>query len=207
MERNYVTLASFWGREVKHRHISNNSKSLVVLFPGKNYPCELPLLYYSSQSAIENNHDVLLLEYGYQSARTDLEYEDIPILVDECKKAIQQVKEPYSTLVFVSKSLGTVISGKVAEELIDGGPIKQLFLTPLNETVPYIQNSNCLVIYGTNDPQFSQESRESIEGFKDVQVHSFLNGTHSLEVGSVNESLNVLKEIVELYGEFFKDIG
>lgn len=206
METNYVTLPSFWGREVKHRHISNNSKSLVVFFPGKYYLCERPLLFYSSQSAIENNHDVLLLEYGYQSARKDLEFEDLAILVEECKRAIQLIKEQYSTLVFVSKSLGTVISGKVADELSDDGRIKQLFLTPLNETVPYIQNSNCLVIYGLNDQQFSQESRESIEGFKDVLVHSIPNATHSLEVGSVSESLNVLQEIVELYGDFFKDI-
>lgn len=203
MNRSYILLPSFWGREVRHRYISNGSSSLVVIFPGKNYPCQLPLLYYASLSAIENNHDVLLLEYGYQSARSELEIDDLHVLVEECARAIHQVVENYESLIFVSKSLGTIVAGQVAEAIEDKD-IRQLYLTPLNRTVPYIQRSRGIVIYGTKDPSFNNQSIEAIEYLNDMEVHPIQNATHSLEVEMVSHSLVIMNEIVDIYQSFFK---
>lgn len=203
MNRSYLSFPSLWGREVKHRYISNDSSSLVVIFPGKNYPCQLPLLYYASQSAIENNHDVLQLEYGYQSARVELEFDDIHVLVEECAQAIHQIMEKYENLIFVSKSLGTIVAGQVAEAIEDKD-IRHIYLTPVDRTVPYIQSSRGMVIYGTKDPEFNNHSTQAIEYLNDMEVHPIQDATHSLEVETVSHSLVIMNEIVDIYQTFFK---
>lgn len=192
-----------WGREVRHRYISNGSSSLVVIFPGKNYPCELPLLYYASLSAIENNHDVLLLEYGYQSARAELEFDDIHVLMEECTQAIHQIMDKYESLIFVSKSLGTIVAGQVAEAIEDKD-IRHIYLTPVDRTVPYIQSSRGIVIYGTKDSQFNNKSTQAIEYLNDMEVYPIQDATHSLEVETVSDSLVIMNEIVDIYQRFFK---
>lgn len=203
MNRSYLSFPSVWGREVRHRYISNGSSSLVVIFPGKNYPCQLPLLYYASLSAIENNHDVLQLEYGYQSARTELEFDDLHVLVEECAQAIHEVMEKYEKLIFVSKSLGTIVAGQVAEAIEDKD-IRHIYLTPVDRTVPYIQSSRGMVIYGTKDPQFNNQSTQAIEYLNDIEVYPIQDATHSLEVETVSHSLVIMNEIVDIYQTFLK---
>ncbi|OAB45599.1 alpha/beta hydrolase [Paenibacillus antarcticus] len=203
MMNSYILRPSFWGREVKHRYIHNDSASLVVIFPGKNYSCELPLLYYASQSAIEHNHDILLLEYGYQSARVELEFEALSVLVDECTQAIIQIMASYDNLIFVSKSLGTIVAGQVAEA-IDNKGIRHVYLTPLDETVPYIQHARGIVVYGTQDRLFSKQSIQAIEGLNNIEVHAIEEGTHALEVGTVRGSLIIMNAIVDIYDSFFQ---
>lgn len=203
MNRSYMLLPSFWGREVRHTYISNGSTSLVVIFPGKNYSCELPLLYYASQSAMENNHDVLRLEYGYHSAREELKLEELSVLVEECTQAIHQIIEKYESLIFVSKSLGTIVAGQVAEAIEDKD-IRHIYLTPLDGTVSYIQKSRGMVIYGTKDPVFNNQSIEAIEYLNEMEVHPIKDATHSLEVDTVSHSLTLMSEIVDIYQSFFK---
>ncbi|OAB36717.1 hypothetical protein PMSD_10355 [Paenibacillus macquariensis subsp. defensor] len=204
MDKSHIVLPSYWGGEVRHTYISNDSSSLVVVFPGKNYSCELPLLYYASQSAIEHNHDVLQLEYGYQSARVELEFEALSVLVDECTQAIIQIMASYDNLIFVSKSLGTIVAGQVAEAIADKG-IRHVYLTPLDDTVPYIQHASGIVVYGTHDRVFSKQSIQAIEGFNNIEIHAIEDGTHALEVGTVRGSLIIMNAIVGIYDTFFSE--
>ncbi|MNN26086.1 hypothetical protein D3C81_1395840 [compost metagenome] len=202
MEKNYIRLPSFWGMETRHEHISNHSSSLVVLFPGKNYSCDLPLLYYARSCAVECKHDVLSLEYGYQSARTEHEEHDLPIVTKECLIAIQQIADQYSNIIFVSKSMGTIIAGEIAKEL-GYDKIQHIYLTPLDQSVMYIQQSKGIVIYGTNDPMFSEEQAKLIEAIG-IRVVPIKNASHSLEVGHIFDSLEILSSIIQIYFDFFQ---
>jgi len=53
---------SYWGTELRQKLITVHERnhSLVVLFPGRNYPCELPVLYYAGNSAIQYQYDLLI---------------------------------------------------------------------------------------------------------------------------------------------------
>lgn len=93
----------------------NDNTSLAVLFPGQNYSCELPLLYYAGKSAYDAGHDLFILEYGYQSARRPFEETNVDKVIHECYNSIKQVINNYDHVTFVSKSLGTYIAGKTAE--------------------------------------------------------------------------------------------
>lgn len=203
MNVNYLSFPSYWGREVRHKYLSNTSSSLVVVFPGKNYSCDLPLLYYAGRCAVEAGHDALLLEYGYQSARTDLDIDKLKLIIQECLVAVQQMATQYSNIIFVSKSLGTAIAGEVAK-IIGYDRIQHVYLTPLESTVAHIQNSKGIVIYGTNDSLFNDHYVRSIEHVEDMKVYPIANANHSLELDNTKESIAIMSKIIEKYTNFFE---
>lgn len=204
MSVNNIIMSSFWGREVRHKYITQGSKALAVIFPGKNYSTDRSLLDYAAKVAREHNCDILLLEYGYQSARMDFKREEMNIIIGECKEAIASLPE-YSDFLFISKSMGTVIAGRSAEELGIQKKTSHLYITPLAETVPLIQQSQGTVIYGSSDPLFGEQHSSEISGLNHMKVYRIDDANHSLEVGSVNESLAVLLVIINFYHEFFRD--
>ncbi len=63
-------------------------------------------------------------------------------------------------VVFISKSMGTVVAGEV-----DGKrqlPVKHIFLTSVIETVPFINSTDRIVIYGSADSLFGDEALQQI---------------------------------------------
>ncbi|ANS74221.1 hypothetical protein AWM70_06180 [Paenibacillus yonginensis] len=216
MNRSIISMPSAWGRNVEHRYYwggsanrtdgvskgSTDGAKLAVIFPGKAYPCTMPLLYYAAQSALEHGCDVLELEYGFQSARTAFELEDLNILLYECKHAMDQIKHKYEQMVFVSKSIGTLVAGQIGE-MLGQDAVRQLFLTPMDGTLPFIQSSRCTVIYGTGDSVFSPASVKAAGEAERAEVHSFEGADHMLGLGNVQQSLSVLCETCVLYDQFF----
>lgn len=206
MKPTIIQLPSDWGNEVRHRYFTGHtplSTTLVVLFPGLAYSCELPLLYYAQQSAIEHHYDVLALEYGDQSARTDFKFEKLEQLVEECLQAIAQVSSKYDQYIFISKSLGTVIAGEVSRRFAED-TVQHIYLTPIELTVPYIKETSGYVIYGTRDEWFSEQSIRHIQGLPQIRPYPVLEASHNLEVDTVAHSLLVMREIVLLYKSFME---
>jgi hypothetical protein len=202
MQVDKIILPSDWGRDISHKHIKNNNFSVAVFFPGQNYSCELPLLYFTGKSAYDAGHDLLMLEYGYQTARTAFEESEVDKVIYECYNSIKQIINNYKDVVFVSKSLGTYIAGKTAE-LFPDRPIRHLFLTPIRSTIPIIEKFGGLVICGTKDQIFSENDIEQIERFENTDVLKIKDANHALEVENLNQSLDILKTLVEVSNRFF----
>lgn len=199
-----IVMSSHWGREVRHKLIAQGSKVLAVVFPGQNYSAERPLLDYAGKLAREYGCDLLLLEYGYQAARVSFKREEIDIVAEECKIALASLPD-YEQLLFISKSMGTIIAGKVASEPGMGEKVSHLFLTPVPESLPFIRQSRGSVIYGGSDPMFTGQHPAELSSMKQVRVYRIDDANHALEVDSVNESLAVLLVIINFYHEFFRD--
>jgi hypothetical protein len=199
-----ILLPSEWGREITVKHIRNNNSLVAVFFPGQNYSCELPLLYYTGKSALDAGYDLLMLEYGYQSARTSFEEAKIDTLIQECFRAINLVIDNYKKAVFVSKSLGTYIAGRTAE-LFEGRSVEHLFLTPIKSSIPLIEKYGGLVICGTNDPVFKEKDMDQIATFPNTVVRRMQDANHALEVDDLNQSLEILKALTEDANRFFKE--
>lgn len=199
-----IVMSSHWGREVRHKLIAQGSKVLAVVFPGQNYSAERPLLDYAGKLAREYGCDLLLLEYGYQAARVSFKREEIDIVAEECKIALASLPD-YEQLLFISKSMGTIIAGKVASEPGMGEKVSHLFLTPVPESLPFIRQSRGSVIYGGSDPMFTGQHPAELSNMKQVRVYRIDDANHALEVDSVNESLAVLLVIINFYHEFFRD--
>ncbi|GJM78963.1 hypothetical protein HMSSN139_14590 [Paenibacillus sp. HMSSN-139] len=125
--------------------------------PRENYSCEKPTLHYAGLAARECGYDILALEYGYQAARTELEYREIPKIIEDSERAVRQLIGSYEEIVFISKSLGTVVAGEVHRKLGAGANVRHIYLTPIPDTLPYIHETRAVVVYGTKDDLFPAE--------------------------------------------------
>ncbi|WP_336770977.1 alpha/beta hydrolase [Paenibacillus sp. MMO-58] len=202
MKIEVVSIPSYWGTEVKQKFISvkEQNNKLVVLFPGKNYSCELPLLYYAGNAAIQHQYDLFKLEYGYQAARTSLEINDLSKVINECFDSIKKKVDNYDEIIFISKSMGTIVAGEVYRRL--QVRVKHIYLTPLVETIPFINASEGIVIYGGNDPNFTKENANEIESKQ--TVFEIPNADHGLETGNINENLTILKKVIDVYKQILR---
>ena len=202
LKRKIIETQSHWGTTCRHIHITQGSSTLVILFPGKSYSCDRSLLYYATQSALEKGNDVLQLEYGYQVTRTELESDQMDILVKECTEAIRlSTLHSYTHYTSVSKSLGTLVAGGVFDQY-KALPVRHIFLTPLDQTLPYIAQSQGLLLYGTDDPMFSQSSREQVKHLQQIDTIVLPEANHSLESPNTEKSLQFLRQVVIQYNEF-----
>lgn len=202
MQANKISFPSAWGRDLSLKHVTNDSSSVAVFFPGQNYSCELPLLYYTSHAALDAGHDLLLLEYGFQAARTPFEASAIDAVIQECSDSIRPIVERYEHIVFVGKSLGTLIAGNTADRFAPR-PIRHLFLAPLRATVPVIEKYGGLVVSGTNDPHFQEEDRKQIAHLPGVDARFIQGADHALEVDDRGRSLAIVHALMEDAKRFF----
>jgi len=181
--------------------VASEKKNLVVLFPGTGYTVSSPLLYYADFKYYVKGYDNIKINYG-ECVRKDISWdeiiENIKVHVSEQIKNVDFSK--YEDVLFVSKSLGTIIAGWLADKLAIN--IRHIYLTPLGGTLQYIKSGKniSIVIAGTKD-NFMEACvlAEHCEREK-IKLELIENTGHSLEIaGDMNVNIDILKRIVELY--------
>lgn len=202
MKVEILKVASSWKTDMRQKYyqVKENNDRLVVLFPGKNYPCDKPILHFAGTSAIQSGYDLMVLEYGYQAARENLDMSELHRVIEESHESVQRIISKYEQVIFISKSLGTIVAGEVHEKL--DIPIRHLFLTPIKDTIPYINKFNGLVVYGTKDEVFNDQLAKHINIDEVREVIEIPNANHSLESNDVAESIEILGRIVRIYMNF-----
>lgn len=199
-----ITLPTSWGVHAVYRLLESEESAsvLAVEFPGAHYGVEKPPFHFIRKSALQMGIDTLSLEYGYQAARvkTDFPEEVLRTIVDDLANVWDSVAlDKYERILFISKSMGTLIAGRMAEKL--HVPIEHVFLTPLRATLPYMRES-CLVVTGTEDPLFPADVREQIpEGTEVLLVQG---ADHGLETPDWKESLEIVRMIAERLEAFMR---
>lgn len=207
-----VPVESSWGMKTRNHLTAHHpsSSTLTVLFPGANYPCEAPLLWYARMGALYAGSDVLALEYGYWAAHTEPNFEhDWTRIVEEAVAAIQQARSgaQYRSLVFVSKSIGTYMAGQAARRLPDL-PIRHLFLTPIRSAIPLMLEHGGRVVVGDRDPAFQSEHIAQVSSAQNLAVTVVPGAKHSLEVdGDIAGSLHILRQVADLGAELARTNG
>lgn len=205
MKLENLMVPSFWKTEMRQKYyqLQEDNRKLVVLFPGKNYPCDKPILHFAGASAIQSGYDLMVLEYGYQAARTDLDIHDLQRVIEESHESVQRIISKYNEVVFISKSIGTIVAGEVHGKL--DIPIKHLFLTPIKDTIHYINRFKGLVVYGSKDEVFNHELANQIKLDKGTEVIEIPNANHSLEADHAPESVEILSKLVGIYMNFLNE--
>lgn len=176
-------------------------KKIVVLFPGVNYSTDCPLLYYAGFKYEIQGYEKVAISYE------DLLKQDKSL--EGCIKDIKNLTltqlqqfhlSKYDDIVFVSKSLGTVVAGWVEEKLCIKA--RHIYLTPIKETLPYIQHEKNIiaVVAGTNDKQLSADILKEHCIKENINLKQIDGVGHRLEVwGDINKNIQILREIVEIY--------
>lgn len=180
-----------------------DEKKLLVLFPGRNYSCDKPLLYYAGQVFKSRGFDCIRLGYNYK-LKGDLE--NVEGLIDEAwpmvKEQLQDVNfQAYKDIVFVSKSMGTTLAGRAEEHF--GIRVRHIFLTPVKSALKFMRTGRCIVIAGKNDKMLEERRLRIYAAQENIALKQFDDVGHSLEsFTDISVTFAILMVIVRMYKEF-----
>lgn len=180
-------------------------KKLAVLFPGMGYTCMKPLLYYAGSLCNDLGYETVRLDYGDGIPRDKLQA--FSMASERVLPKVMAIPfDEYDDVVFIGKSLGTVIEG-VAWEKIECESrrlpnIRCVFMTPVPETAEHM-HGNGIALSGSADPWAPEHEtmRKACEERR-VPFYSFQGANHSLEVGDVQKDLENMKRAMEIIREY-----
>ena len=182
--------------------IKNERKNLIVLFPGAGYTVDKPLLYYAGFKYYIKGYKSLKINYG-DCLKQDKPFPDI---IEDIKNfVLNQVSEvdfaSYDDILFVSKSMGTIIAGWLAEKL-NINNIRHIYLTPVGDTLQFIKTGKniSIVIAGTSDDLIDADILKEHCDREKIRLELIEGADHSLVIFSdVNINIDILKRVVKLY--------
>ena len=178
-------------------------RKLAVFFPGIGYTVDKPLMYYSRKIAAELSYEIKLLPYGGFPPKI---HGDLDKMRESFKIAMQQTEEmlsgtdlnAYGDILFIGKSIGTVVAAKIA--LLSGmeDKIRFIFYTPLEDTFFY-HSKTAVVFTGSNDPWTGAGQSPIPACAKENGYPCFLieDANHSLETGNAMKDIQNLQMIME----------
>ena len=169
-------------------------KKIVVMFPGVGYTMDCPLLYYASFLYEAKGYEQIHMKYNSILLEPDLTKEEKTLKArDYIWEKVKDIDfSAYDEVVFLSKSFGTSEAGILAEKL--GIKPKQIFLTPMPRALPYIKETDTVVI-GTADEVYPECKAYCDEhGIQSLYIEG---ADHSLEVkGKPFESMEILRDVM-----------
>lgn len=152
--------------------------TLKVFFPGRRYGIDRSYLYYLDRYI---DGDAIYLEYDKKRYEKDIS-ELNKNINDAYSYSLEKLAnvdfKKYSEIIFIAKSIGTVVAGKIREELKVNNA-RFICLTPLNETLPYLKQTD-FIITSKIDPFIDFSKIESIQNkFPFLTIYE--DAPHSLE--------------------------
>lgn len=182
------------------------ASELAVLFPGLRYTCDMPLLHYTTRLLLGRGADVLQMHTDYNQpdfeAAAPLQRGQ-RIGADALAGLLAgQSQRPYTRLVLVGKSIGTLAMGF----LLAGGTAEQaatIWLTPLLHQ-PLLVQAACLCrgpalfAVGEADSTYDPQALDRIRQETGAAAVVLPGANHSLEVpGDLQQSIRHLGTVLE----------
>ena len=181
-----------------------NAPKLAVVFPGIGYTADKPLLYYTSRLARNYGYQIQTISYGILPENVKGNPEKMKQAFDLALKQTEQSLnkinwDSYSSILFISKSIGTTISSAYASR--HDLAVKSILFTPLAETFSFLQ-AGSIAFHGTADPWAETETIRKLAEQKEVPLFLTQNANHSLETGDVLRDIAILKTTMEQVERF-----
>ena len=176
-------------------------QKLAVFFPGIGYTCDKPLLYYAQELATQNGYECKRISYtlpGETRIRGNLEKmeEAFRILYARAQECLSDIDwRNYEEIVFISKSIGTVIAAAYAEKL-QGVTISHVLYTPLEYTFRF-SPKNAIGFIGTADVWSVPADVIELATQQGIPMQVYDNADHSLEKGDVPSDLQIMKDVMQ----------
>lgn len=174
---------------------------IAVYFPGIGYHCDKPLLYYSRSLANELGYENSInIHYTYNagSIRGNAEKmkEAYETLFSQAEEELAGIFwDIYDDVLFVSKSIGTIIAASYAET--HGlKKARHIFYTPLAQTF-LSAPANAIAFIGNADPWSSMDEIQQLASANHVPLIVYDNCNHSLECGDTLKNIEVLKDVMQ----------
>lgn len=172
---------------------------LAVFFPGIGYHCDKPLLYYSRKLVQECGYKkTITLSYSYDGGNIRGNEEKMQqvfeILYAQAEKSLSAIDfNKYDEILFISKSVGTIIASAYAEK--HNLKCRQILYTPLEYTYDY-KHDNAIAFIGTSDPWSIVPEVQELSQKQKVPIYIYENTNHSLETEDTLENLKILQDVM-----------
>ena len=176
-----------------------SKKKLAVIFPGIGYHCDKPLLYHTKKIAAAHGYEVREVPYTGFPAKVKGDPEKMRqsfmLAMQQAQEILADVKwDPCEELLFVSKSVGTVVAAAFADQhsLVTGN----IYFTPVKATFDFHPQPG-IVFHGTADPWATDAEIE--EGCRRcaLPLINIPDTNHSLESGDPLRDLDILRQVME----------
>ena len=197
------------------RLLEEKSDRLALVFPGRGYTAQAPLLYYTISSLLHNGFNVLSIDYQYidnpefEALESDEQmkwlYEDVESAYEAACSEVESRLE-----ILVGKSLGTIAIGRLLDSFPESSGYKVIWHTPLllmPEVTQQIERHRpkSMFVIGTADPHYDEEILARLVEATNGEAVIVDDANHAMEVpGGVNDSLWAMEKIVDSVGEFVK---
>ncbi len=165
-------------------------KSIVFSFPGKRGE-EIPLLYFGAKHYVDKDYEKVFINHPASGNGLEEVYENAKSILNSYDFS------EYEDIVFVGKSMGTVVACKLKEELqIDASLV---LFTPLKDTLPYIKADNrvALAAAGDNDRFLEWEVLSKHCEAENVPCYIEPGVGHGMEVkDNMAKNLQVISNVI-----------
>ena len=177
-------------------------KRLAILFPGIGYTAEKPLLYYSRRIAMVHGYDVRIMAYtGFPpkvKGDRDRMEQSFRTALEQSEKMLQEVDfAKYDDIVFIGKSIGTIVAAKIASQSPAADRIRLILYTPLESTFSF-SFGEAIAFSGTDDPWVGGGLSRIASLCEERQIPCTLipHANHSLETKDPLADMKALSRIM-----------
>ena len=172
---------------------------IAVFFPGIGYHCDKPLLYYSRKLAEEYGYEkIVSLSYSYDGknirGNEQKMQEAFDSLYGQAEKSLTAIDfTQYSEILFVSKSIGTVIASAYAETY--NIKCHHILYTPLEQTYRF-RHADAIAFIGTSDPWSDVSEVKSLSEKQNIPIYVYEKANHSLETVDTLKNIGILQDVM-----------
>ncbi|MBD5480138.1 MAG: alpha/beta hydrolase [Lachnospiraceae bacterium] len=181
---------------------------IAVYFPGIGYHCDKPLLYYSRSIASKLGYENLKnVTYAYSAGniRGNIEKmkEAYEALFSQSEAELANIVwSEYDDILFVSKSIGTIIAASYAKKYgLEG--IRHILYTPLAQTFLFTPN-NAIGFIGTADPWSNIDEITQLSAENHIPLITYEGCNHSLECDDALKNIETLKDVMQKTRNFIE---
>lgn len=182
---------------------------IAVYFPGIGYHCDKPLLYYSRNIACElgyKNDRNVSYTYNAGNIRGNEEKmkEAYEALFSQAEAELADIVwSEYDDVLFVSKSIGTIISTSYAKKY-GLKKARHILYTPLVQTYLFAPD-HAISFIGTADPWSDTDELIQLSNINHIPITVYKGCNHSLECGDTLKNIENLKNIMQRTMDFCKE--
>ena len=183
---------------------------LQVIFPGIGYHYDKPLLYYGRDIAFRAGfEEVININYSapLQNIRGDREKMEktFESMYQQAEENLKDVNwDSYSEVLFISKSIGTVIAASYAKN--HGlSNVRHILYTPLKDTVlafEGVKDIDAIAFIGSADPWSNVPEVIDLAAKNSIPLHVYEGVNHSLESKDTLADLDIMKDVMSKSKDF-----
>lgn len=175
-------------------------KKLLVIFPGIGYHADKPLLYYGRKLAEAGGYtEQITTAYTFSGGNIRGNESKMKEAAENLyAQAEEMLKEvfwaDYDDILFMSKSIGTIIATQYASRHHLKG-VRHILYTPLEYTF-LDAPQDAIAFIGTNDPWSDVAKVIALCDEYHIPLHVYDGGNHSLEKEDVLENLQIMEDVM-----------